>query len=271
MEAFLQILSAVLSVAIFSGILGLCLAIAAKKLKVAKDEIEEEIAAALPGLNCGACSYAGCESYAGALASGTDKDIAKCTPGGSSVSAKLSDILDIDIQEGAGRMVARLACRGAKDLVLRDFNYQGYADCEAAVMHFGGEKGCKYSCLGLGSCVKICPVKAISYTADGLVKVDESTCISCGKCAVVCPTGAMKMIPADTHWFVACNSRDNPKTTKTLCKVGCIGCRICEKRFPQAGFAVTDNLASWTGPAKAREDCGSAAKACPTGCIIKTV
>ena len=269
MDAAIQIISAVISVAVFSGILGFGLAVAAEKLKVEKDETEEELTKALPGLNCGACGHAGCESYAVALARENDQDITKCTPGGSDVAAQLGAILGMEVETGAQRLVARLACRGGHGVAQKDFNYQGYADCEAAVMHFGGDKGCKYSCLGLGSCVKICPVEAIAHSSDGLVHVDESICIGCNKCVAVCPTGAMKMIPADTAWFVACNSKDNPKITKTLCKAGCLGCRICEKKYPEAGFTINDFLASWTGPEKVRVSTTEASEACPAKCIIK--
>ncbi|MDO9535458.1 MAG: 4Fe-4S dicluster domain-containing protein [Bacillota bacterium] len=37
------------------------------------------------------------------------------------------------------------------------------------------------------ACVEICPVKAISKTALGTVKIDQGVCIGCGACASVCP------------------------------------------------------------------------------------
>ena len=46
-------------------------------------------------------------------------------------------------------------------------------------------------CCGCGSCVNVCPVKAISYSKDkfGFVvpNVDLEKCVSCGKCVKVCP------------------------------------------------------------------------------------
>ena len=96
--------------------------------------------------------------------------------------------------------------------------------------------------LGLGSCLNVCPVNAISKTDDGLVKVDPAACISCGKCVDICPTGVMKMIPEDADFLVACNSRDKGKDTKSKCSVGCIACRICEKKFPEAGYKIEENL-----------------------------
>jgi electron transport complex protein RnfB len=91
----------------------------------------------------------------------------------------LGAILGLDVDTSGVRMVARPACAGGDGVAVRDFLYSGYADCEAAYVHFQGDKGCKYGCLGLGSCVKSCPVDAISYTDDGLVRVDPKTCIGC--------------------------------------------------------------------------------------------
>ena len=46
-----------------------------------KDETVEALDGALPGLNCGACGYAGCSGYAEALAEKKEDDITKCKPG----------------------------------------------------------------------------------------------------------------------------------------------------------------------------------------------
>ncbi|MBN1375091.1 MAG: 4Fe-4S binding protein [Dehalococcoidia bacterium] len=48
-------------------------------------------------------------------------------------------------------------------------------------------------CRGIGDCVKICPVHAI--TMDGKkASFDQSKCIGCGKCVVSCPSGAIKLV-----------------------------------------------------------------------------
>ena len=263
-------MAAFLSASAFATLLGIGLAVAARKLRVEKNEGIEKLSILLPGLNCGACGYAGCESYAEALASGADDDIARCTPGGSQTKFTLGRELGLETGGSPMREVARLACTGGVSVAVKDYRFAGYADCESLVLHYGGDKGCKYGCLGLGSCVKACPVDAIYYTTDGLVKVDEEKCISCGLCVTACPTGVMKMAKADSHWFVACNSRDTAKVTKNLCSVGCIACRICERKFPEAGFVVTDNLSVLDYKEGNREEQASAAAACPPKCIINT-
>jgi len=269
MEDILRILAAFLSTSLFATLLGLGLAVASRRLRVEKDRKVEALFEALPGLNCGACGYAGCEAYAEALASGADDDASKCSPGGPETRAALGEALGLAVEESGPRMVARLACGGGDGIAVREFLYRGYADCEAARIHFDGDKACKYGCLGLGTCVKSCPVDAISHTDDGLVAVDPDTCIGCEICVAVCPTGVMKMIPADAEWFVACNSHDKAKATKTFCSAGCIGCRICERKFPDAGFVVEDNLSRLEYTQGMGDGVEGAAAACPPKCIIK--
>ena len=66
----MTILFAFLVVGFLGALLGIGLGFASKALSVKKDERIEELEAALPGLNCGACGYAGCASYADAVANG---------------------------------------------------------------------------------------------------------------------------------------------------------------------------------------------------------
>ena len=51
-------------------ICALILVIAAKFFAVKVDEKEQKIRACLPGANCGACGFTGCDGYAKALAEG---------------------------------------------------------------------------------------------------------------------------------------------------------------------------------------------------------
>ncbi len=269
MDSLLRILSAVLSTSIFASLLGVGLAVVSRKFSVSRSPVLEKLISVLPGLNCGGCGYSGCEAYAAALAEEIDTEPGRCCPGGPEVSNALSQILGIESVENSKRMVAHLACQGGDGIAVRDFLYHGYADCEAVKVHFEGDKGCKYGCLGLGSCIKSCPVDAISYLDNGLVDVDQSRCIACGSCVTVCPSGVMRMIPADAQWFVACNSLDKAKTTRSLCRLGCIGCRICERKAPDAGFSITDNLASLTYEKDGTIGNDEAAEACPSKCIVR--
>lgn len=268
MENLLRILYAFITTSAFAIFLGAGLAIASRKFKVKSDKKVESLIAILPGLNCGVCGYSSCESYAKAIASEKESDIARCLPGGLDAQSGLAKLLDVETGENSSRIIARLACLGDNRAARKEFNYLGYPDCESAYIQFHGDKGCKYGCLGLGSCVKSCPVDAISYTGTGLVKVKPELCIGCEICVAVCPTGVMTMIPKDTKWFVACKSKDPPRLTKSLCRTGCFGCRICERKFPNSGFVVSDNLSMLRYNDADKEDQRAASIACPPKCII---
>lgn len=266
-DLILRTLYGFISVAVVGGLLGLGLAVASKKFRVEKDKTVEALNNVLPGLNCGSCGYAGCGLYAEALAGGIDSDIGKCKPGGADALAGLGKLLGVEVDTSAVKMVAQVHCRGGKDTSEKRFVYEGLKDCNAASLLFGGDKSCQYGCLGLGSCMQVCPVDAISYDSEGLVWVDKEKCISCEKCVAVCPTKVIKMIPYDADVIVACNSKDKGKDTKSKCKVGCIGCQICAKKFPEAGYKITDNLSviGYTDRGQGRLD---AVEKCPTKCIL---
>ena len=256
-----------ISVSFVGALLGLGLAVAAKKLRVEKDKTVEALGGFLPGLNCGSCGYAGCEPYAEALAAGTDTDITKCKPGGSVCLDGLGEVLGIEVDTRGPKLVAQVHCRGGEGTAETRYNYKGLQNCNAATILFGGDKSCQYGCLGLGSCMQVCPTDAIFYDSDNLVWVDKNKCISCEKCVAICPTNVIKMIPADADVIVACNSRDKGKDTKSKCKVGCIGCQICNRKFPDAGYKITENLSivGYTQRGPGRKE---AIEKCPTNSIL---
>ncbi|NLO63972.1 MAG: glycyl-radical enzyme activating protein [Clostridiales bacterium] len=47
-------------------------------------------------------------------------------------------------------------------------------------------------CIGCGTCLAVCPDKAIS-SKDGKIVIDFSLCQRCGKCAEECPAGAIEV------------------------------------------------------------------------------
>ena len=66
------------------------LLIASKKLKVKVDPQIERVQQALPQIDCGACGFAGCASYAKAVVQQPDL-IGKCAPGGQKTSEKIAE------------------------------------------------------------------------------------------------------------------------------------------------------------------------------------
>ena len=264
----MTIVSALYALAIvgsLGALFGIGLAIASRALAVEKDRRIEEVENILPGINCGACGYAGCSAYAEGMVK-EDAEITLCSPGGQEVMVALGKVLGKEVDLTKEKMVAQVHCRGNRERSSYKFDYQGEEDCVAAHLLFGGDKVCPYGCLGLGSCIKICPVDAISYDDEGCVWVDKDICISCEKCVAICPTGVIKMIPYSADKIVACNSTDKGAATKKYCTVGCIGCKLCEKKSPEGGFTVTNFLATIDYTCKGDRE--GAAVACPPKCII---
>ena len=76
------------------------------------------------------------------------------------------------------------------------------------------------------------------------------------------------MIPARGSHAIACNSHDSGGVVRKICSVGCIGCKICEKKFPDSGCIVTNFLSDidYSSP---MTQIAEAAQACPTKCIVE--
>jgi electron transport complex protein RnfB len=263
----LPILYAFASVAGLGLIFGVGLAFASRLLYVRKDERLEAIEAALPGANCGACSFPGCAAYAAAIVGG-EVALDACTVGGVETAKKIAGVMGVEYAGSAGqKMVTQVHCRGGRNNAQYGFEYEGVEDCNALYALYGGNKLCKFGCLGLGSCIRVCPVDAIHYDDQGLVWVNKEICISCGQCLKVCPTGVMRWVPYEADLIVACNSTDKGGAVRKYCKVGCIACKLCEKKSPEGGYHVEDNLSRIDYQVSGERKEGAAA--CPTKCIIE--
>lgn len=250
--------------------LGLLLSIglfyADKKLSIKKDEKLVQIESIMPGANCGGCGFAGCADYANAVFSGTAKP-GLCSVGGQELADKMGSILGIESSK-VEKKVAYCFCSASCNDVVKQFDYKGNLDCNQAAMLFNGDNGCKYSCLHLLSCKNVCEQNAIKLDEKGNIVVDRSLCIGCGKCVNVCPHHVIKLIPYDLKYAVKCNSHDNGATVRKNCSVGCIGCKICEIKYPESGIKVDNNLANVT--ACNNEDAlNNALNACPRKVINK--
>lgn len=261
----MTILYALLVVGFLGALLGLGLGFASRLLAVKKDERIAALESALPGLNCGACGYAGCASYAEAVA-GEEAPLTLCSPGGPTTAARLGEIMGQEVDTSGEKLVAQVHCRGGRDVSSYEFDYAGLTDCNALFLLYGGDKFCKYGCLQLGSCIRVCPVDAIDYDDEGKIWVDKERCISCGKCIEICPTGVMKWVPYSADYIVACNNHDPAKIVRKICSVGCTGCKLCVKRSPEGGFEVEDYLSSIDYSRSG--DRSAAAEKCPPKCII---
>ncbi|MBN1578679.1 MAG: RnfABCDGE type electron transport complex subunit B [Chitinispirillaceae bacterium] len=227
------------SVGLFFGV---GLAIASKKLQVYVNPRIAQILGLLPGANCGACGYPGCSGFAKAVAEGkTEASGSVCVPGGSKIAHAIADILGITA-DAVEPMMAVVHCNGGSDKALERSRYEGITDCHAAILIGNGSKICQDGCLGLGSCVRVCPFNAIHVTKEGVAVVDADKCTGCGKCVKVCPRKIISLIPKVHKIFLACSNHDRGAKVKKYCSVGCTACSLCVKATPSGAIIMENNL-----------------------------
>lgn len=260
-----DILTALAAVVLLGLLLGILLAVFIRYFGIEEDQKVKKIRDALPGINCGACGYAGCGDYAEALAKGTAKPNL-CIPGSSKVASQLGEILGIET-EALSKTVAFVHCGGTCDAAGEKARYEGIASCRGSGMFFGGPKSCTYGCVGCGDCAKVCPSDAV-HIVNGTAQIDKSRCVGCGLCVRECPKNIISMIPKHAPTAVLCFSHDKAAAARKSCKNACIGCGKCVKICPHNAVSVLSNCAvidysKCTG-------CGLCAEACPAGSIKKT-
>ncbi len=244
-------------------IFGILLSVAVHLFAIDENEKTKKIRDALPGINCGACGFKGCNDYAKALSDEKTKPNL-CIPGGTLTSNTIGEILGVEV-ENPKDVVAFVHCNGTCDVTSVKAMYEGIATCKAQNMIYGGPKSCSYGCLGCGDCADVCVSNAISVI-NGVARVDASRCVGCGMCRKECPKKIISMIPQETATVVYCSSKDRGADARKACKNACIGCKKCEKVCPEAAIAVINNCAvidytKCTG-------CGICAENCPAGCIM---
>lgn len=261
----MDILIAVSVVAGIGLVAGILLAIASHFFAVKEDETVKRIRDCLPGANCGACGYTGCDGYAEALAAGKAAPHL-CVPGAGTVARELGSILGVEVKD-IEPMVAFVHCNGTCDATHAKAQYAGMPSCGAAGMFYGGPGACRFGCIGCGDCAAVCPQDAICLK-DGIARVDSRLCIACGKCVDTCPKGLITLMPRDGVVAVQCHNQDKGAVARKDCTNACIGCKKCQLNCPAQAITVTNNLAN-VDYSKCI-GCGKCVETCPTHCL-KTV
>ena len=259
----MPIIIATAVVTVIGLLCAILLALASKAFEVKTNPKTEKIRACLPGANCGACGYAGCDGYAGALADELETNTTLCTPGAAKVASDIADILGVAPAE-VTKKVALVHCNGSCENTDKKAEYKGPQSCSAAKLVYGGGGQCVYGCLGLGDCVSVCEYDAI-HIVDGVARVDINACTACGRCVKKCPNALIEIIPASKPVAVKCRNMDKGAVARKNCKVACIGCMKCEKVCPTEAIKVENNL-SYIDYEKCIA-CGACAEACPTNAI----
>ena len=230
---------------------------------VKENETTVAVRNCLPGANCGACGYSGCDGYAKALGEGDESATNLCVPGGDKTAKAIAEILGVEAEDVVEK-VAYVACNGTCEAAEKKFDYKGLKSCVVANLSYSGDKFCNYACLGYGDCVKVCPKNAISIE-KGVAKVDPKKCIGCGMCVRECPNNIIKLVNDTIHVAVQCSSHDKGAITRKFCSNGCIGCMKCQKTCPSGAIKVENNLA--TIDYSLCTGCTECVKVCPVHCI----
>ena len=251
----------VLPIAIVGGLgifFGVILGISSGIFKVEKDEREEMVVALLPGANCGGCGYAGCSALAAAIAKG-EAPVSACPVMSEEAVRQIADVMGKKVSH-IEKQVAFVICKGSDANAWKKYEYTGISDCFAAAKIGGGDKKCSYGCLGYGTCVGVCKFDAISVK-NGVAVVDREKCTHCTMCIRICPKKVIASKPYKNDQAVTCATKEKGATLKEICKVGCIGCKLCEKVCPTDAIHVIDNLAAIDY--EKCINCGECALKCP--------
>ena len=259
-----DILIAIAVVTVVGIICGVVLALASHFMGVKADERVSTIRECLPGANCGACGYTGCDGYAKAIVEeGAKTNL--CVPGATAVAEKVSAILGVEAEAVESR-VAFVHCNGIPEAAKDKAVYEGVKSCKSECLIYGGSKACVYGCVGCGDCASVCPKRAICVE-DGIARVNKKLCIGCGLCVKTCPKGIISLIPANAKVAVMCSNKEKGATVRKECTNGCIGCKKCELSCPKDAIHVENNLSKIDY--EKCVGCGLCAKVCPVQCIIK--
>ena len=259
-----SIMIAVGIVAVIGLIAGLGLSIASKIFAVPVDEKAEAIRACLPGANCGACGFSGCDGYAAALSKGETTDTALCAPGGNDVAKEIGEITGLAAGE-VKPMAAVVLCQGHNINAAVKLEYQGVQSCRMASQIFGGPKECIYGCIGYGDCVAVCEYDAISI-CNGVARINPTECRACKMCINTCPKNLIELMPLEeTKAAVLCKNHDKGALTRKECTAGCIGCMKCAKACEAEAITI-DKFCAKVDYEKCT-GCGSCHSVCPVGAI----
>lgn len=256
----MNILVPALILGVIGAGVGTLLSLAHKVFYVETSELQQRIREALPGVNCGACGYPGCDGLAEAISKG-NAPVNSCTVGGENTAREIASILGVEAPSAQETKLI-LFCSGTRDKAIRRFDYIGIKDCHIRSILWGGDISCSYGCLGGGTCVESCPFSALSMGEDGLPKIDYLKCRTCGVCVQVCPRHLFALVPKSTKVIVGCSARElSGRDTRKVCSAGCIKCGMCARVCPVGAIKMENN---W--PLIDQEKCiacGACVEKCP--------
>ena len=230
---------------------------------VPQDPLMDSIRSVLPGANCGACGYPGCDNYAKAIASGS-ANINACTVGGAAVAEQLAQITG----KSGGKVqqeIAVLACRGSYIHAAQKGTYTGIKSCRGAKLAAGSTKLCSWGCLGFGDCAQVCAFGALSMdTEKGLPIIDYTKCTGCRMCINECPQNLLTGVAKNQKGakILCANRSANRQGIIKTCKIACIKCGACVKNCPMQCIDLSTNIP--VVDLDKCTSCGTCVEKCPT-------
>jgi NADPH-dependent glutamate synthase beta subunit-like oxidoreductase len=185
------VLEALLTLGLMGLVVGVGLSLASKIFYVYVDPLIVAVDSVLPGANCGGCGFPGCSANAEAIVQGKSAPNS-CVAGGDELTQQIAALLGMTVTAKEPDIAKPGCYYSVKDADTK-YSYLGINDCRAAALLSGGMKVCSVGCLGLGTCVKVCPFGALKMGADGLPVVDSKKCTGCGTCERECPKHIIKL------------------------------------------------------------------------------
>lgn len=256
-------LMAILILGILGLFFGIFLTFIYTKFKVEENPLFTKIYELLPKANCGGCGFAGCSAFAECLIENKTSP-EKCVMIDEKSLSEICNLLGLEKKEKE-RYIARVCCYGGNN-AKKKFEYTTIKSCSALNAIFDTNFECAYGCIGLGDCVKVCPVDAIRMNDKNIPEIDEEKCIGCGKCVEVCPKKIIKLIPEKNKIYVSCSSLDKGPVVVKICQVGCIACGRCVKVCPLGAIKIENNLA--VIDYEKCDNCGKCVEECPRKIIF---